>query len=366
MRAVLRGAAPRRRAVVPLIVGIVLEVAVMFGLGLIGAAHSLGLPGPLAVAIAAVVGISGRPWHAAAVAAAGCLAYLTFLSEFGREVPLHVVAISSALWIAMPWMIARAGHSLRRQVLDRQQAQHELEDLYHSLEQGLLPRRRTSHPELTAVSYYRPGEQRLRLGGDFFDIAIPSDGSLALVIGDVSGHGPESAALSAMLRGAWRGSVAAGMPTSEVARVLHHVVSEEAGEDVHATALIAVIEPGGMHMDAIVAGHPAPLLMAGDISSVPVRRGLPLGVGELTDEWPLTSIDLPLSWTMLFYTDGLVEMRARPGAPERFEAEGLIAQLEAGDGRPRTRDDLRDLVDAMAAQSGEGPADDLAIVVISR
>ena len=156
------------------------------------------------------------------------------------------------------------------------------------------------------------------------------------------------------------------MPAPDVARVLHHVVAEEAGEDVHATALIAVIEPDGRRMDAIVAGHPAPLLMAGDISPLPVRRGLPLGVGELTDEWPLTSIDLPLSWTMLFYTDGLVEMRARPGAPERFEVEGLIAQLEAGDGRPRTRDDLRDLVDAMAAQSGEGPADDVAIVVVSR
>ena len=97
-----------------------------------------------------------------------------------------------------------------------------------------------------------------------------------------------------------------------------------------------------------------------------MRRGLPLGVGDLSDEWPLTSIDLPPSWTLLFYTDGLVEMRVRPGDSGRFEVEGLIARLEAGDGRPRTRDDLRDLVDAMAAQSGEGPADDVAIVAVSR
>ena len=153
VRAVLRGAAPRaaRRSGTADRRASSLEVALMFGLGLIGPAHVLGLPGPLAVAIAAVVGIVARPRHAAVVAAAGCLAYLVFLSDFGREVPYHVVAISSVLWIGMPWVIARAGHSLRRQVLARQNAQLEMEDLYHGLEQGLLPRRRTSHPRLHAV-----------------------------------------------------------------------------------------------------------------------------------------------------------------------------------------------------------------------
>ena len=193
-----------------------------------------------------------------------------------------------------------------------------------------------------------------------------ADGSLALVIGDVSGHGAEAGALSAMLRSAWRGSVAAGMPGADVARVLHHIVSQEARDDVHATALIAVIAADGSRMNAITAGHPAPLLLAGEVSPLPVQRGLPLGVGGFSDAWPLTSIDLPTSWTLFFYTDGLVEMRARPGAPERFEVEGLIAQLEAVDGGELTRDDLRDLVAAMAAQSGEGPADDVAIVAVSR
>jgi serine phosphatase RsbU (regulator of sigma subunit) len=338
----------------------------MFGLGLFGPADVLGLPGPLAVAIAALVGVIAKPRHAAAVAAAGCLAYLVFLSDFGRDVHLAVVAISSVLWIGMPWVIARAGHSLRRQVLARQHAQLEVEDLYHGLEQGLLPRRRASHPALRTATYYRPGEQRLRLGGDFFDLAVVPGGSLAVVVGDVSGHGPGAAALSALLRGTWRGSVMAGMPTAEVARVLHHIVTEEAPEDAHATALIAVVNADGSRMDAITAGHPAPLLLAGDISSLPLKHGVPLGVGGLTDAWPVTSIDLPASWTLFFYTDGLVEMRARPGVSERFEVEGLIAQLASDGGEPLTRDRLRDLVEAMAAQSGEGPADDVAIVAVSR
>jgi serine phosphatase RsbU (regulator of sigma subunit) len=366
VRVVLRSATPQGHPLAPLLVGIALEVALMLGLGMIGPARILGLPGPLAVAIAAVVGIVAKPRHAAIAAAVGCLAYLAFLSRFGRDVPYAVVAISSALWIGMPWLIARAAHSLRRQVMARQNAQDEVEDLYHVLEQGLLPRQRTTHPNLRSVTYFRPGEQRLRVGGDFFDLAVVAEGSLAIVIGDVSGHGAEAGALSAMLRSAWRGSVTAGLPSADVARLLHHVVSEEASEDAHATALIAVIAADGSRMEAITAGHPGPLLLAGDVSPLRVERGLPLGVGGVSDAWPLTSIDLPASWTLFFYTDGLVEMRAQPGAAERFEVEGLIAQLEAVDGGSLTRDDLRDLVEAMAAQGGEGPADDVAIVAVSR
>jgi len=338
----------------------------MLTLGLIGPGQVLGLPGPLAVIIAGIVGIVARPWHAVVVAAAGCLAYLVFLTEYGRNVPYSVVAISSVMWIGMPWLIARAGHSLRRQVLARQNAQLELEDLYHGLEQGLLPRGHTSHPRLRAATYYRPGEQRLRLGGDFFDLTVLADDSLALVVGDVSGHGPQAAALSAMLRGAWRGAVAAGLPGTEVARVLHHVVSQEGAEDTHATALIAAIGADGRHMDAIAAGHPAPLLIADGISSLPVERGLPLGVVDLVDAWPTTAVELPDAWTLFFYTDGLVEMRLGPDASQRFEVEGLSAQLAGMDGRPFGRDLLRELVDRMAEQSGEGPRDDVAIVVVSR
>lgn len=366
LRVALRGTRPWRHPFLPLLAGIALEVALMYGLGMIGPADVLGLPGPLAVAIASVVGIVATPRHAVVVAAVGCLAYLAFLSDFGREVTYAVVAISSTLWIGMPWLIARAGHSLRRQVLERQSAQDQVEDLYHVLEQGLLPRHRTTHPTLSSATYFRPGEQRLRIGGDFFDLAVVADGSLAVVIGDVSGHGAEAGALSAMLRSAWRGSVTAGMSGADVARVLHHVVLEEAQEDTHATALIASIAADGSRMEAIAAGHPAPLLLAGDVSPLPMKRGLPLGVGGCSDAWPLTSIDLPASWRLLFYTDGLVEMRVRPGAPDRLEVEGLIAQLETRNGWPLTRDDLRDLVAGMAEQSGEGPADDVAIVVVGR
>ena len=108
MRVVMRSTTPWRHTSVPVLVGIALEVALMLGLGMIGATGVLGLPGPLAVAIASVVGIVAGPRYAVVVAAAGCVAYLAFLSEFGRQVPYTVVAVSSLLWIGMPWLIARA------------------------------------------------------------------------------------------------------------------------------------------------------------------------------------------------------------------------------------------------------------------
>jgi serine phosphatase RsbU (regulator of sigma subunit) len=364
VRAVLRGTA-RPNATAPMVVGIALEVGLMFILGLFEPAHVLGLPGPLAVIIAAGVGVIAGPRRAVVVAAAGCVAYLAFLSQFGTEVAYPVVAASSVLWIAIPWVIARSALSLRRQVLARQRAQIEVEELYLGLEQGLLPRQHNAHPQLRAVTYYQPGEQRLRLGGDFVDMVALDEGSLALVIGDVSGHGPTAAALGAMLRGAWRGSVAAGLPTPEVARVLHHVVLEEAAEDAYATALIAVIGSEGKHIEALTAGHPAPLLLAGDPQPLPLAPGLPLGIGGLLEERQATTIDLPPEWSLLFYTDGLVEMRRRPGAPERFEEEGLIAHLVALRDKPLAHEDLRELVVSMAEASGEAPADDIAIVVVS-
>ena len=295
------------------------------------------------------------------------LAYLAFLSEFGRQVPYPVVAISSVLWIGMPWLIARAGHSLRRQVIARQDAQEEVEDLYSPPRAGpAAATSRHGHPHLRSATYFRPGEQRLRIGGDFFDLAVVADGSLAVVIGDVSGHGAEAGALSAKLRSAWRGCVAAGMSGADVARVLHHIVSEEAAEDVHATALIAVIAADGSRMEAITAGHPAPLLLADGRLDAAGEAGPAVGcrrlLGRLAADLnrPAGLLDL------VFYTDGLVEMRARPGGSERFDVEGLSARLEALDDGALTRDDLRDLVTAMAEQSGEGPADDVAIVVVSR
>ena len=87
---------------------------------------------------------------------------------------------------------------------ERREAQAEVARLHDRLEASLLPRTPILHPRLDVAAAYRPGEARLRLGGDFFDVLPCNAGQVAVLVGDVSGHGPDAAALGATIRGDWR------------------------------------------------------------------------------------------------------------------------------------------------------------------
>ncbi len=84
------------------------------------------------------------------------------------------------------------------------------ERLHARLEASLLPTAPVDHPLLKAVIRYRPGEHRLRLGGDFVGSTVDADDILHFIIGDVSGHGPDAAALGATLRSTWKAMALAG------------------------------------------------------------------------------------------------------------------------------------------------------------
>ena len=91
------------------------------------------------------------------------------------------------------------------------------------LERGLLPAPLVSDPALRLTAHYRPGRQRALLGGDFYDAVQAADGTVHVVIGDVSGHGPDAAALGVCLRIAWRTLVLGGRPPEELLPTLQQV-----------------------------------------------------------------------------------------------------------------------------------------------
>lgn len=337
----------------------------MFLFGLMGSGRALGLPGPLAVAIAAGAGIVAGPWAALIVAGAGSLAYLDFLSKFGSSINMEVVALSSLLWIVMAVGIAQMAKLVRRQLNARLDAQRESEELHLLLERGLLPSESVSHPRLHVASFYKPSEQRMRLGGDFFDRATLDDGSLALVIGDVSGHGPNAAALGAVLRSAWRGAVMAQASPSAVAHTMHHIVLAEGSEEFFATAILAWIDVEQNTIRLISAGHPDPLLLSDGVVPLKVKPFLPLGVAGDNVTWHPVSMELPPAWTLFFYTDGLVEMRTSSRAAERFDLDGLISRLQSLVGHVITSAELARLVEGVIAGSGEEPSDDIAALAVS-
>src|SRR6478609_486939 len=138
------------------------------------------------------------------------------------------------------------------------------------LERGLLPAPLVSDPQLQLIAHYRPGRRRALLGGDFYDAVQDSDGTVHAVIGDVSGHGPDAAALGVCLRIAWRALVLAGQDQDAVLDTLQVVHTHERHFSwMFTTLCVATIAPERDRVSIRLAGHPPPLLLSdGGIESL--------------------------------------------------------------------------------------------------
>jgi len=234
------------------------------------------------------------------------------------------------------------------------------------IERGLLPRPLLSSPELRWASRYRPGGRRALLGGDFYDGVELPDGTVRVIVGDVSGHGPDEAALGVALRVAWRALVLAGTEPALVLPKLQLLLdTERPAEHVFATACDVTIAPDRASAAIRLAGHPAPILMHPDRADLiqPAERGPILGLMP-TAEWPAHEQPLGDDWGLLMFTDGIIEGRASNGNG-RLDDEGLAALVEQHltDG-----DWVEVLIDALIAGAEEangGPLhDDVAVFLL--
>jgi serine phosphatase RsbU (regulator of sigma subunit) len=220
---------------------------------------------------------------------------------------------------------------------------------------------------LTHHSRYRPGRERALLGGDFYDTVQTPDGAVHLMIGDVCGHGPDEAALGVRLRMAWRTLVLAGHIGDGLLVTLDQVLGHERwSEEIFATLCMVTIDPSRRRARFRLAGHPAPLVIdETDVRAVPDDvTGPALGLFPDSD-WPEGEMALPRSWSLLLYTDGLIEGRIGPG-PERLGTEGLTRLAAAARSSGLTGDVLIDhLVTEVESLHGEPLTDDLAIVMLS-
>src|SRR5215468_12778397 len=191
------------------------------------------------------------------------------------------------------------------------------------LEQGLLPLPVLADERLTVAARYRPGGGQMLLGGDFFDLVEGADGWVHVVVGDVCGRGPEEAALGVCLRVAWRTMVLAGRPMAEVLSAVQQVLEHERHEDrLFATLCMVSVAPDRAHARLHLAGHPPPLLLGpGGVTELRAPVSAPPGIAHVED-WPVSEVDLGESWTLLLYTDGLIEGRVGTG-PERLGSDGL-------------------------------------------
>ncbi|MYZ07155.1 SpoIIE family protein phosphatase, partial [Streptomyces sp. SID2999] len=212
---------------------------------------------------------------------------------------------------------------------------------------------------------------RALLGGDFYDAVRTPDGTVHAMIGDVCGHGPDEAALGVELRIAWRALTLAGLCGDELLGTLQEVLEHErSDEEIFATLCTVDIAPDGRRAGLCLAGHPAPLLIRP--GATPVPRLLPFdnngpALGLLPGaRWPRTQVELGAEWSLMLYTDGLIEGRTSPGGP-RLGQDGMLdmihRQLSEG---LRGEELLRAAVSEVRHLNGDELTDDVAVVLLDR
>jgi serine phosphatase RsbU (regulator of sigma subunit) len=237
------------------------------------------------------------------------------------------------------------------------------------LERGLLPSPLLTDPRLSVTARCLPGGQQRLLGGDFYDVVESADGWVHALIGDVCGHGPTEAALGVCLRVAWRALVLAGLDPGEILSIVQKVLEHERQDDtMFATLCMLSVEPGRTSGWVRLAGHLPPLLVTHTgVQELEAPSLPPPGLGGEAEDWPGTQVKLGEAWSVLLYTDGLIEGRIGHGS-ERLGSERLIDLIARAVDDPAGHPDDDELLDRLVEQvrelNGGDLDDDLAILAL--
>nr|WP_322734604.1 SpoIIE family protein phosphatase [Streptomyces chromofuscus] len=237
-----------------------------------------------------------------------------------------------------------------------------------TLQRSLLPRHLAGQAAVQVATRYLPADSRTGVGGDWFDVIPLSGGRVALVVGDVVGHGVRAAAAMGRLRTAVRTLAAVDLPPDELLThlddlVIHLYDSEEGAfpddqtsvGDLGATCLYAVYDPVTRHCGLATAGHPLPVLVTPGSAATPVSGpvGPLLGLGGLP--FVAEELELPPGSVLALFSDGLVESRGHDSD------DGMTTLCRALE---QPADSLEATCDAvLRALLDKGATDDVALLI---
>ncbi|UUU33709.1 SpoIIE family protein phosphatase [Streptomyces sp. CA-210063] len=189
-----------------------------------------------------------------------------------------------------------------------------------TLQRSLLPQRLPRQAAVDVASRYLPAGGTAGVGGDWFDVIPLSGARVALVVGDVVGHGLHASATMGRLRTAVRTLADVDLPPDELLTHLDDLVSHLAADDneddapysdgdLGATCLYAVYDPIARRCTLAAAGHPGPALVSpdGTVTLLEPPAGPPLGLGGLPFE--AIEVDVPEGSLLALYTNGLIMAR---------------------------------------------------------
>jgi PAS domain S-box-containing protein len=223
-----------------------------------------------------------------------------------------------------------------------------------TLQRSMLPRDIPRVAGLDIAYRYQPASAAAEIGGDWFD-AIPLEGGqVALVVGDVTGHGINAAAIMGQLRTTTAALARLGCPPAQIMRQLNSLLAAH-GDEACATCLYAAYAPGSRRCRLASAGHLPPALRRPDGTTefIDLPPGLLLGAGQ--DRYPAVDTQLPPGSVLAMYTDGLIE---QPGEDIGTGMSRFAQALAAGPARSPD-----ELCDSVLASLAPRPRDDIALLL---
>ncbi|MGN9762017.1 SpoIIE family protein phosphatase [Streptomyces sp. SD31] len=234
-----------------------------------------------------------------------------------------------------------------------------------ALQRSLLPGEVPEHPAVDTAHRYLPAHASTGVGGDWFDVIPLSGLRVALVVGDVVGHGMHASATMGRLRAAVHTLAHLDLAPDEVLARLDDLVDQLAGEQrqadgntpqiVGATCLYAIYDPVSRHCAMARAGHPPPTVLGPDgrVRPIDLPAGPPLGLGGLPFE--TAELELDEGSLIALYSDGLLL------ADDRDIDQGLALLLSALGGPFHSLEQTCKAVeDAMLP---DRPADDVTLLL---
>lgn len=179
-----------------------------------------------------------------------------------------------------------------------------------TLQRSMMPTRPPKIPGVRIAHHYMPGDRQAQVGGDWFDAIQLPGGRVALIVGDVMGHGLQAAAVMGQFRTSVITMAALDLPPAQLLRHLDNL-AHRLGTEHLATCVYAVYDPIHRNLTLANAGHIPPVLVGYDGRSelLEIPGGAPIGVGGV----PFETVEIPVpdgSWLVLC-TDGLVEVRGQ-------------------------------------------------------
>jgi PAS domain S-box-containing protein len=238
------------------------------------------------------------------------------------------------------------------------------------LQRSLLPQRVPEPPGVRVAYRYVPGSSGTEVGGDWFDVVPLAGGRVALVVGDVMGHGLNAAVTMGRLRTAVRTLAGLDMQPDELLRRVNDLADDfgQGPDDpVIATCVYAVYDPSTRRCVLAAAGHPPPLLLSETegggwrAEALELPPGAPIGVGGVSFE--SVEHDIAEGSVLALYTDGLIENR---GEDITVGIERLRRMLSCEPGSAWASASLEEICEKVTAdlerRTGSQPEDDVALL----